>query len=77
MDFIFKQITRKVNFTGKYTMFPIAVSYKRKFYHPDMVEKALEAVIGEGVSFGQAALQFGVPKTTLYRKYKSKIKKNI
>lgn len=48
---------------------------KRKVYHPDTVEKALEAVIDEGISFGQAALQFGVPKTTLYRKYKSKIKK--
>lgn len=43
---------------------------RRLDYDPQNLEQALEAVVDGGFSFSQASENYGVPKTTLYRKYK-------
>lgn len=42
----------------------------RRNYSMDNLERALEAVIADGMSFKQAAEAYQVPKTTIYRKYR-------
>lgn len=43
---------------------------RRRDYNIDKMEDALRDVIENGVSFGQAAERHGVPKATLYKKYR-------
>ncbi|GLV38187.1 hypothetical protein CBL_12833 [Carabus blaptoides fortunei] len=42
----------------------------RRNYSLNNIELALQAVVDGGMSFGQAATTSGVPKTTIYRKYR-------
>ncbi|KAJ3661650.1 hypothetical protein Zmor_006038 [Zophobas morio] len=42
----------------------------RRHYDPQNLEKALEAVIDGKMSFGQAALVYKIPKTTIFNKYR-------
>lgn len=42
----------------------------RRNYDPELMERALEAVVERRLSFIQAATEFGVPKSTLYDKYR-------
>lgn len=44
----------------------------RRNYDPENIELALAEVVNNRLSFGQAATRFGVPKTTLYSKYRGK-----
>lgn len=42
----------------------------RRNYELNSLESALAAVVDEGLSFSQAAERHGVPKTTVYRRYR-------
>lgn len=42
----------------------------RRNYCENNLELALESVIDGRLSFGQAAIRYSVPKTTIFRKYR-------